>query len=245
MLPRQAQNVQRIPVHSNGNPYENSGQSNNQRNSSLNMNNNNNINNNQIMQQQQLGQHSQHIEDQPKLMRLNTISTPQPYQQQFGNNEHQQHNFQPQQQPHHPQLYHQSKSVNNPTPSVTTPGSKNLLKPKNSFGFNSGAQQQQQQQQLINNNSNVRQSLLVRGNSGGGGMQIQSQNFQKLTDNLKNISNFINNGVGSSGRQDLPRSSTNVAGNNKMNQFRKNSSSFEKDSRSGDEFQMMHKNANF
>lgn len=243
MLPRQAQNVQRIPVHSNGNLYDSSSQSNNQRNSSLNMNsnNNNNINNNQIMQQQQqLGQYSQHIEDQPKLMRLNTISTPQPYQQ-FGNNEYQQHNFQPQQQPHHPQLYHQSKSVNNPTPSVTTPGSKNLLKPK----FSSGAQQQQQQQQLINNNNNVRQSLLVRGNSGGGGMQIQSQNFQKLTDNLKNISNFINNGVGSSGRQDLPRSSTNLAGNYKMNQFRKNSSSFEKDSRSGDEFQMTHKNANF
>ena len=29
-------------------------------------------------------------------------------------------------------------------------------------------------------------------------MAIQSQNYQKLTDNLKNISNFINNGAGSS-----------------------------------------------
>lgn len=32
-------------------------------------------------------------------------------------------------------------------------------------------------------------------------MQIQSQNYQKLTDNLKNISNFINNGAGSSRSQ--------------------------------------------
>ena len=179
--------------------------------------------NNNNSNQHQFGYQNQQMEDQPKLMRLNTISTAQP----------QQHNFQPQQsQQLQPQLYHQSKSINNPGSSVTTPGSKNMLKPKNSFGFNSGAQQQQQQQQ-ISNNTSVRQSLLVRGNSGGGGMQIQSQNFQKLTDNLKNISNFINNGVGSSsGRQEFQKSS--ALSSNKMSQFRKNSNSFERDSRSGD-----------
>ena len=111
---------------------------------------------------------------QPRLQRLNSIPTPQPYPL---------HNYtetQPQPLPSpQPQLQPQlTQQRSSGIPSVTKG-----VKPKNQFGFTQGSKQ-----------------MIARGTASSG-MQIQSQNYQKLTDNLKNISNFINNGAGSSRSQ--------------------------------------------